>query len=163
MLKRIKKQIRHYQTKFSFGSSAAIITNLGLIIGLDSGTNAKFNIIAAIMVIALADNISDSFGIHVYQESEQLERKEVWISTATNFLARLLVSLIFVALVFFLPIQLATILSLVWGLSLLAFISYIIAKEEESRPFQAVLVHLGIALMVIVLSEIVGKLLTRGL
>jgi len=157
MLERIKKQTRLYQTRFSFGSSSAIITNLGLIIGLDTSPNARLSIIASILVIALADNISDSFGIHVYQESEMLSRTEVWISTSTNFLTRLFVSLVFILFIFFLPMNIAVICSLVFGLSLLAFISYIIARDEEVNPYQAIIEHLGIALIVIVLSEFVGK------
>jgi len=161
MLKRVKKRIGFYQTRFSFGSSSAIITNLGLIIGLDSVSNAKFSIIAGILVIALADNIADSFGIHVFQESERLNQREIWFSTGTNFLTRLLVSLVFVLLIFFLPMKIAVISSIIWGLSLLAFISYIIARDEEVNPYQAIAEHLGIALAVIILCEFIGKWLQR--
>jgi VIT1/CCC1 family predicted Fe2+/Mn2+ transporter len=157
MLRKIREQIRNYQTRFSFGSSAALITNLGLITGLNSTNNAKFSIITSILVIAIADNISDSFGIHVYQESEHVNRREVWVSTATNFLARLLVSLVFVLLVALLPIGPAVVCSLVYGLLLLTFISYIIAKDEKVNPFLMIAEHLGIALVVILLSEFVGK------
>lgn len=157
MFKKIRSQIRNYQTRFSFGSSAALITNLGLITGLDSTTNAKFSIITSILVIAIADNISDSFGIHVYQESEHLNRREVWLSTSTNFLARLFVSLVFVLLIALLPIGPAVVCSLIFGLLLLTLISYIIAKDEKVSPLLSILEHLGIALVVILLSEFVGK------
>ena len=157
MLRKIKEHIRNYQTRFSFGSSAALITNLGLIVGLDSTSNARFSIITSILVIAVADNISDSFGIHVYQESEHIGRREVWFSTATNFLARLLVSLVFVFLVAWLPIGLAVVCSLAYGLLLLALISYIIAKDEKASPLFTITEHIGIALAVILLSEFVGK------
>jgi vacuolar iron transporter family protein len=157
MLKKIRNQIRNYQTRFSFGSSAALITNLGLITGLNSTSNARISIITSILVIAIADNISDSFGIHVYQESEHVNRREVWLSTATNFLARLCVSLIFVLLIAWLPIRPAVICSLVFGLLLLTLISYIIAKDEKVDPFLMIVEHLAIALVVILLSEFVGK------
>ncbi len=157
MLRKLKEKLRNYQTRFSFGSSAALITNLGLITGLDSTVNAKFSIITSILVIAIADNISDSFGIHIYQESEHIGRREVWLSTATNFLARLLVSLVFVGLVVFLPIGPAVLCSLVFGLLLLAFISYLIAKDEKVSPFLSIAEHIGIALAVILLSEFLGR------
>jgi vacuolar iron transporter family protein len=157
VFRKIRSQIRNYQTRFSFGSSAALITNLGLITGLNSTANAKFSIITSILIIAVADNISDSFGIHVYQESEHIDRREVWLSTGTNFLARLLVSLVFVLLVALLPIGPAVVASLLYGLLLLALISYIIAKDEKVSPFLTIVEHLGIALVVILLSEFVGK------
>ena len=157
MFKKIRKQIRNYQTRFSFGSSAAIITNLGLITGLNTAVNAKFSIITSILIIAIADNISDSFGIHMYQESECLDRREVWISTFTNFLSRLIVSLVFVILIYYLPMGQAVIVSLLYGLLLLAFISYILAREEGENPLFNIVEHLGIALVVIVLSELAGR------
>ena len=163
MFKLIKKHARLYQTKFSFGASSALITNLGLIMGLDSGPNAKFSIIAGILVIAIADNISDSFGIHMYQESECIERSEVWLSTATNFLTRVIVSAIFVLFILFLPMRLAVIVSVTYGLLLLAFMSYLIAKDEETNPYLAISEHLAIALFVILLSEFVGRWLARSI
>jgi len=144
------------QTKFSFGATSAIITNLGLIIGLRSGEHVKLGIIGGILVIALADNISDSIGIHIYQESECIKPKEVWISTFTNFMTRLIVSLVFVLLVAILPIQAAVICSLIWGLSLLSVLSYSIAKREGISPYAAMLEHLAIALFVIVASNFLG-------
>jgi hypothetical protein len=56
-------------TRFSFGATSAIITNLGLIVGFDSLSNPKSSIIRSMLVIGIADNISDTLGMHVYQES----------------------------------------------------------------------------------------------
>ena len=87
---------RPYQTKVSFGVTSAVITSLALITGLDSVAHPKSSIIGSILVIALADNLSDSMGIHLYLESEHVAGKEVWLATLTNYLARLGVSLSFV-------------------------------------------------------------------
>jgi len=147
---------RGYQTRFSFGSTSAIITNLGLIAGLHSEVNAKLSIISGILVIALADNISDSFGIHIFQESEHVSKMEIWMSTLSNFLTRVFVSLIFVLLMILLPLNPAVISSIILGLILLAFISYVIAKDEEKNPLLPVLTHILIAVTVIILSNLVG-------
>ena len=156
MLKRIKKTFRLYQTKFSFGATSAIITNLGLISGLWTGMHPKLAIIGAMLLIAIVDNISDSVGIHIYQESELLNTREIWISTFTNFFTRILVSLSFVLLVIILPIKPAVISSIIWGLTLLAVLSYTIAKDEEVNPFFAMFEHVGIAIAVIILSNYIG-------
>ena len=142
--------------RFSFGATAAIITNLAIIVGLRIG-NVKLSIIGAMLVIAIADNVSDSLGIHVYQESEGLNAKEVWFSTSTNFLTRLLVSLSFIFLVWALPINSAVIVSIIWGLLLLSGMSYIIAKAKGINPALAVLEHLAIAIVVIIASNFLGK------
>jgi len=91
-----QEKFQSRKNKFLFGSAAAIITNLGIIAGLFSSHNARGNIIGSILVIAVADNISDTLGIHIYQEAEGLKAKEVWISSFTSIISRFVVSLIFV-------------------------------------------------------------------
>jgi VIT1/CCC1 family predicted Fe2+/Mn2+ transporter len=152
-----KEKCRLNQTKFSFGGTSAIVTILGLIIGLDGTANPKVAIIGGILVIALADNISDSLGIHIFQESECVDKKEVWLSTFTNFFTRLFVSLSFVALIALLPLNLAVPCSVIWGMGLLAAISYTIAKGRGLNPYPAILEHFSIAIAVIIASEFVGK------
>jgi VIT1/CCC1 family predicted Fe2+/Mn2+ transporter len=150
---------RPYQTKFSFGATSGIITNMALITGLGGWQNAKTTIIAGMLVVALADNVSDSMGIHIYQESECLGTKEVWFGTFTNFSSRLLVSSTFILLVYFLPLPLAAIFSVVWGLLLLATLSYLISKDKKINPYQAMFEHVGIAILVVIASHFLGKLI----
>jgi len=156
MFSKLKKFIGRYETKFCFGATCAIITNLGLVAGLRTGEHAKVGILGGMLVIAVADNISDSVGIHIYQESVHLNKKEVWVSTLSNFLTRLIVSLTFILLVFFLPIQIAAAAVLIWGLFLLAVISYAIAREQGINPYLAIAEHLGIAIAVIIASNYLG-------
>ena len=153
------QKAHNWQTRFSFGSTSAIITNLALMAGLHSEPNAQISIIGGILVIALADNISDSFGIHIYQESEKIETREVWFSTILNFIARIVVSLSFIILIWCLTLNIAILASLLWGLSLLAVVSYLVAKNEGANPYLSILTHLLIAVTVIFLSNFVGDLL----
>lgn len=148
-------------TKYSFGSTSALITNLALIVGLDNASNAKLSIIGALLVIAVADNISDSLGIHIYKESESFKAKEVWISTFTYFFSRLFVSLVFVLFVAFLPLQTAVILSIAFGLLVLATISYAIAKNEGKNVYFSIVEHLVIASLVITISSFLGQWLVK--
>jgi len=149
---------RLYETRFSFGATAAIITNLSIIAGLRTGVHAKISIISAMLIIALADNISDSLGIHIYQESECIEPKEVWLSTFSNFITRVLVSTTFILLVLFLPINMAALLSVIWGLLLLALMSYLIAKDRHVSPYIAMFEHIIIAVVLITASNFVGEI-----
>jgi VIT1/CCC1 family predicted Fe2+/Mn2+ transporter len=152
----LKNTVRPPQTRFSFGATSAIITNLGIITGLDTLTHPKLSIIGALLVIALADNLSDSFGIHIYQESEHIAKKEVWLSTLTNFLTRLFVSSTFIILIIVLPIRLAAVCSVIWGLFVLTVMTYTIAKQQKIKPFSAILVHLTVAVVVVVASNFIG-------
>ncbi len=146
-----------HERRFIFGATTAVITNMGLVTGLFFSPNAKMNIIGSILVIALADNISDSLGIHIFQEAEKLKIKEVWLSTLTNFLTRFLVSMFFVLAIAFLPIQQAVVGLIVLGMGLLALISYFVARSQNRNPFIAIIEHIGIAVVVILASHWVGE------
>lgn len=152
-----KNQCNRYQTKFSFGATSAIITNLGIITGLDTLVDPKLSIIAGMLVVALADNIADSFGIHIYQESECIDSKEAWFSTVSNFFTRIFVSLTFIVLVSVLPISLAVPFSICWGLALLAIMSYSIARNRKANPYLEIFKHIAIAIFVITLSHFIGR------
>jgi vacuolar iron transporter family protein len=162
MLNFLKRHLSLAQTKFSFGATSAIITSLGLITGLRTFDSPKLSIIGGLFIIAVADNIADSLGIHIYQEAECLKTREVWISTLTNFMARFLVTLTFIFLIIFFSLRIAVIASIVWGMLLLALLSYSISKREKKNPYLAILEHIVIATVVIVISNFFGQLFAHN-
>jgi len=145
--------------KFSLGTTAAITTSMGLIAGLAEGNGAKISIITGLLIIAVADNVVDSLGIHIYKESEGASRRDVILSTYGNFAVRLLLTSTFILIVFFLPSTTALILSSVWGLILLSALSYLIAKHRGTNPFHEIIWHLAVALLVIMGSKLLGNLI----
>ena len=134
---------------FSFGATSAVITSLAVIVGLSRTVNPAIGITTALVVIAIADNISDSFGIHVHQESQKESVKEVRKTTFTNFATRVVVVAIFVLLVILLPIKAAVIFSIFLGMAVISIISYFVAKERKAKPFKVVFHHLLITALVI--------------
>jgi len=142
---------------FSFGLTSGIITTLGLIVGLHSGTHSKLVILGGILIIAIADAFSDALGIHISEESEgKHTTKEIWESTIATFLAKFVFALTFIAPILLLPLSTAIIVSVVWGLLLLGIFSFYIAKTQKARPWKVVLEHLSIALIVITITHYVG-------
>ena len=59
-------------SRISYGGTAAIVTSMALITGLNTVGTGKSTLITALLIVALADNITDSLSIHIYQESERL-------------------------------------------------------------------------------------------
>jgi VIT1/CCC1 family predicted Fe2+/Mn2+ transporter len=143
----------------SFGSSSAVITGLAIIIGLSGTVNAKMNIITALLLIAIADNISDSFGIHVHQESECHKPREVIRTTLDNFIARFIITMIFILFVFFLPLGYSIILSVIVGLSIITILSYFIAKKQKINPYKEISKHLALAILVMLIGLVLRNLL----
>lgn len=154
-----KKNFKNILTKFSFGATSSIITSLGLIIGLNKIARPQFGIIGGLLLIGLADNISDGLGIHIYQESESLNKNEVWFSTITNFITRFLVSLVFIIFVLFFPINIAVVLSVIYGLLVLLTISYFIAKKRKTNSLPIIIEHIAIAGVVIAASHFLSRLI----
>ena len=143
-------------TWISFGGTAATVTSMGLIFGLDAAASAHQTIVSALMIVAVADNLSDSLSVHLYQESENLEAREAFRSTLANFATRLLVALSFVAIVLLAPPALLIAISISWGLALLSALTYAIARARK-RPFaREIAKHLAITLLVLVVSRVLG-------
>ena len=150
--------MRHsLKTGFSFGLTSGIITTLGLIVGLHSGTHSRIVIIGGIITIAIADAFSDSIGIHICEESEgKHNTREIWESTISTLLSKFTFSISFLLPILFLSLSTAIIISLIWGFSLIGIFSYYTAKLRKSKPWKSILEHLSIALLVIVITHYVG-------
>jgi len=140
-----------------FGSTSGIITTIGLIVGLHSGTHSQPAIIGGILTIAVADAFSDALGIHITEESKKTQSsKEVWESTLWTFLAKFIFALSFFLPIFFLPLFTAIVVGVIWGLLVLSILSFMVAKENDTPAWKVVLEHLFIAGLVITATHFIG-------
>jgi VIT1/CCC1 family predicted Fe2+/Mn2+ transporter len=147
-------------TRFAFGATAAIMTSMALIVGLGSANSSKMGIVGGLLIIAIADNLSDTLGIHIYEECAVRESTAVRISVS-NYFTRLVIACSFVALVLVLPSGPARWASIAWGGLLLSVLTYLIAKSRSVKPIPEVATHLLVAVAVIVLSHVIGSLIER--
>ena len=142
---------------FSFGLTSGIITTLGLMVGLHSGTCSRLVVIGGILVIAVADAFSDALGIHVSEEFENRHTaKEVWISTISAFFSKLVFALTFIIPILLFELKTAIVVSAVWGLSILTLVSYKMARTQKVTPWKIIAEHVIIALVVIYLTHNLG-------
>jgi VIT1/CCC1 family predicted Fe2+/Mn2+ transporter len=146
------------KTGLSFGLTSAIITTLGLMVGLHSGTKSKLIVIGGILIIAIADAFSDALGIHMSEESENKHStKEIWESTIATFLAKFIFSSTFIIPLLLLPLNTALVVSVFYGLVLLSLLSLFMAREQGEKPWKVIAEHLVIAVIVIILTHYVGE------
>jgi VIT1/CCC1 family predicted Fe2+/Mn2+ transporter len=150
--------MKHSSRKgFSFGLTSGVITTLGLIVGLHSSTHSKIVVIGGILVIAIADALSDSLGMHISEESESKHsQKEIWESTAYTFFSKLIFALTFVVPILLLQLNTAIIVSVAWGLSLITIFSAYMARQQNGKVLSVVAEHLVIAILVIIATHYVG-------
>jgi hypothetical protein len=146
---------------YIFGSTAAIVTNISLIVGLGSARAGKGPIIGSLLTIALADNVSDSLGIHMYKETEGVGTRVSLLATALNFVARLLVSLTFVGIVLFLSVRQYVPVAIAWSLVLLALTSYLVARRSGQSLVLETAKHLVVVIVAVGISWYVGLLIAE--
>jgi len=146
-----------------FGLTSGIITTIGLIVGLNSGTHSKTIILGGILVIAVADAFSDALGIHISEESgrKTIKTKEIWESTISTFIFKLIFALSFIIPILLFQLKTAVIISIIWGLFLLAIFSFYIAKQKNLNPTKAIAEHLIIAVLVIFITNFIGNFINK--
>ena len=151
MEKSVKKGI-------SFGLISGIITTLGMIIGLYSITESKLTILGGILVIAVADALSDAMGIHLSEETVKGNTtRSIWHSTLSTFFSKFIFALSFVIPIWFLDLRIAIICSIIWGGLLISIASFYISRERKSSPSKAILEHLFIATLVAIATYYIGQ------
>ncbi|MGA8147814.1 MAG: hypothetical protein WB870_09610 [Gallionellaceae bacterium] len=149
--------VQVYKTRrISYGGTAAVVTSMALISGLNAADATKPVIVSALLIAAFADNLTDALSIHVFQESEQLDKKDAFTGTITNFLTRILFGISFVFLVELLPLAHVAKAAIIWGMLLLAILTYLVARELKVPALPEVLKHLVVAFVVITVSMMIG-------
>ncbi len=146
-----------FKTGLSFGLTSGVITTLGLMVGLHAGTHSRIAVLGGIVTIAVADAMSDAMGIHLAEESKNSgPASHIWEATIATFAAKLCIALTFAVPVLLVPLQTAIFISVVWGLVLLALLSFLLARMQQIEPWKVIGEHVLIALCVVALSHYVG-------
>lgn len=142
---------------FSFGLVSGIITTLGLIVGLHSSTHSRIFVIGGILVIAIADALSDAMGIHISEEAEDKHSPaEIWESTISTFISKFVFALTFLLPILVFELNTAIIVCILWGLFLITMFSIYLARSQQRKVSHIVFEHLALAIVVIVLTHYVG-------
>jgi VIT1/CCC1 family predicted Fe2+/Mn2+ transporter len=151
--------VKHsWRIGLSFGLTSGVITTLGLMVGLHTGTHSRLAVLGGILTVAIADALSDALGIHIAEESKNSHTaRHIWESTIATFLAKFVIAMSFSLPVFWLPLDAAVTVSILWGLALLTVLSFFVAKAQRIRPWTVISEHLFIAIAVIVVTYYLGE------
>lgn len=149
-------------TGLCFGLTSAVITTLGLMVGLHSFSGSKTVVLGGILTIAIADAFSDALGIHVSEEAENAHTdKEIWESTLVTFAAKFLFGLTFLGPVLIFDLSTAIIVSTAWGILILALLSRTIASSTNERTWKVASEHVTIAVIVVLLAHYIGDVISE--
>ncbi len=150
------------RTGLFFGATSGVITTLGLITGLNAGTHSVTAVLGGIFVIAVADAMSDALGIHLAEEANpNATTQHIWSATISTFLNKFIFAISFAVPLLLLPLDQAVTASLLWGMLVIIVLSYFLARAQKTSPVLIVAEHLGIAILVVVLSHLIGEWVSR--
>ncbi len=145
------------RTGLFFGATSGVITTIGLIVGLNSGTRSVTAVLGGILVIAVADAMSDALGIHLAEESDpDTTHGHVWSATIMTFVTKFVFSISFAVPLLLLPLSTAVIASVAWGMFVIVVLSYFLARTQGESPMAIIGEHLVIAILVVVFSHYIG-------
>ena len=145
------------RTGLFFGATSGVITTIGLIVGLNSGTRSITAVLGGILVIAVADAMSDALGIHLAEEADpNTDHAHVWSATIMTFLTKFVFSISFAVPLLLFPLTTAVAVSVVWGLLVIVALSYFLARSQDEPPLHIIGEHVGIAILVLVFSHYIG-------
>lgn len=145
------------RTGLFFGATSGVITTIGLITGLNAGTHSVTAVLGGIFVIAVADAMSDALGIHLAEEAKpHTTHGHVWSATIMTFITKFVFSISFAVPLLMLPLSTAVMASVIWGMIVIVVLSYFLARSQGEAPFAIIAEHLGIAMLVVILSHYIG-------
>lgn len=151
-----------YKLGLSFGSVSGVISTLGLMVGLESGTKSELAVVGGVIMIAIADSLSDALSMHVSEESQKGAKESfIWQATIAVFVSKLVIALSFVIPFLIFDLSVAVIVNIIWGILLVAIINYFVAKNRGLHPAKLVAEHIVITVLVIAATYLAGKLV-RG-
>lgn len=141
----------------NFGMTSGVITTLGLMVGLHSGTRSALAVIGGILTIAVADSLSDAMGVHVSKEGEGGHRdREIWLATAATFVTKLVIAATFVVPLLLLELGPAILAGVAWGALLIGAMSWFVARSQGADPKGVILEHLLVGAAVVVATHYFG-------
>ena len=151
------------RTGLFFGATSGVITTIGLITGLNAGTHSMTAVLGGILVIAVADAMSDALGIHLAEEADPNATTEhIWSATISTFITKFVFSISFAVPLLLLPLDQAVIASIAWGMVVIVVLSYFLANAQKVSPLSIIAEHLGIAILVVVFSHLIGAWVSRA-
>ncbi|MBS3142427.1 CYTH domain-containing protein [Candidatus Woesearchaeota archaeon] len=144
--------------RYSFGISSAVLTTIGIIVGVNAATTSALAVMGGIASVAIADSMSDAMGMYASKKAERGLSKTIAVWSAFNvFISKLIFTSTFMIPFLFAPLSTAILICIAWGMILISFVSVIIAFiNEESIPY-SIMKNVMITIIVIGASFAAGK------
>ncbi|MBD3343127.1 MAG: hypothetical protein GF353_28780 [Candidatus Lokiarchaeota archaeon] len=143
----------------SFGISAAILSILGLMLGIYAALSTKIAIISSIVSLALADSLADTYALYSQKKMKGFSSKKALRFGFSNFLSRFLLTSSFILPFLFLETLLSILINLIIGFIVLIILNLLISIYQESNKIKSLAKSILFSLIVLFGSYFVGTLI----
>jgi vacuolar iron transporter family protein len=145
-----------------FGLISGVGTALGLVVGLHSSTEDRRSIIGALLILSMTNSVHDAHGVEISRYFEnQMDiaesRRLAWLTFVSEFLITL--SFILPLIVF--ELHTAVMINVLWGLSVIAILGYLIAAERKQNPIHVMMSQTGELILMLLFSHYIGVIVNR--
>ena len=147
-----------------FGANSGIITTVGLITGLVQTKISKNYLIISIISLAIADSISEAYGMYISKKAEDTEDDS---QNPFFALIGLLIIKFFIVISYLIPFAFSNSLKYYknlywivgWSLFLISLVDYNISELRDEHLLSYLIPHIIILFLVIYLTQMFGRLI----
>jgi len=147
-----------------FGANSGIITTVGLITGLVQTKISKNYLIISIISLAIADSISEAYGMYISKKAEDTEDDS---QNPFFALIGLLIMKFLIVISFLIPFAFSDSLKyyknlywiIGWSLLLISLVDYNISELRDEHLLSYLIPHIIILFLVIYLTQMFGRLI----
>ena len=149
-----------------FGANSGILTTAGLLSGLVQTRITKNYIIVSIISLAIADSISEAYGMYISKKAENVEDDS---QNPIYALSGLLIMKFSIVISFLIPFIFSNDLTyfknlywiIGWSLFLISIVDYNISSLREESVISYLIPHIVVLFSVIYLTQYFGKMIEK--
>ena len=149
-----------------FGANSGILTTVGLISGLVQTKITKNYLIISIISLAIADSISEAYGMYISKKAENINDDS---QNPIYALSGLLIMKFFIVISFLIPFLFSNNMKyfknlhwiIWWSLFLISIIDYNISKLREESLAKYLIPHIFVLFLVVYLTQYFGKMIEK--
>jgi len=149
-----------------FGANSGILTTAGLIAGLVQTKITKNYLIISIISLAIADSISEAYGMYISKKAENVEDDS---QNPIYALSGLLIMKFFIVISFLIPFLFSNNMKyfknlywiIGWSLFLISIVDYNISSLREESVMSYLIPHIVVLFSVIYLTQYFGKMIEK--
>ena len=149
---------------FYFGIMSSIMTIIPFILGIYNDPNiTKKLIIISICSMSISDALADGYGIYLADDINTHPRQTILMAGLITVFVKILLLITYILpFIYFSNIKVAVYVSLIWGVIILFFISYLMSKDNHKNYLKTFINIGGFTTIIIIICVSITKYISKS-